>query len=583
MKEIITHDDLKHSLQSPGTESPITSDTLSFVNRSGKRIVGYCDHVNGSLCEKGVVILVPAYGRSKSSGLPLAYYLALNGFKVLRYDNTNHVGESEGPMLFTSLSQMREDLRSAIDFAEKEFGTSRFALVSSSLGVRVALKEAAKDHRVQLLISLIGVLNLQGTLYAIYCEDGVQKALNGTPLGLRDILGFQVDADYFLKDAIRGNFHTLETSIQDAAELRIPAVFFVADKDPWVSSDEVQKVVEHIPTGPKELHVLPNTMHELLENPKSADYACRKVVASVQRYLVGMAPQEQFIQSPESTYLLRRSREEKKKLRSAKGLNTEEEKQFWKRYLEKYAYIVNLQDYWNLLDFLYRLLGESTKEEKILDAGCGIGTFGSFVLVHHLYRVMQGKAVSPRASQAQWIGVDFIDEAIQQAVATHTGIQMEFKRKMGLLANGPDVVSHFYSVLDLNHSLPFQNHSFDKVFCNFVLSYLSDPLCTLKELSRTLKVGGKIVVTSLKPYADLSRIYQNFIQVSRTQEELELARLVLNNAGLIKHKEAEGYYQFLSQEDLHNLLLEAKLKNIQTFRSFGDQANIAIADKLGPT
>ncbi|MFQ5976307.1 MAG: methyltransferase domain-containing protein, partial [Candidatus Hydrothermarchaeales archaeon] len=481
------------------------------------------------------------------------------------------------------LGQMKEDLRSAIDFAEREFLASSIALVSSSLGVRAALKEASEDERVKLLISLIGVFNLQGTLYAIYREDGVDEVLNGIPLGVRDIMGFQIDADHFLNAAIRGNFHTLQTSLQDATNLSIPTVFFAAEKDPWVSIDEVRLVFDQISIHRKEIYVIPNTMHELYENPASTDYACRKVVTCAEKYLAGRESKWETIRIPERGLLIGRLREEKDRLRSGKGLNPEEEKNFWKRYLEKYAYIVNLQDYWNLLDFLNQLLGNWRRGEKILDAGCGIGNFGTFVIVRQLYHLMQGKAISFQTLPfAKYVGVDFLDEAIQQAATTHTEIQKELKGKMGLESKSPNPVNCYYSVLDLNRPLPFRNHCFDKVCCNFVLSYLSDPSYPLKELFRTLRIGGRIVVTSIKPYADLSQIYRDFIQVSRSPEELEQARLVLNNVAMIKHKEAEGYYQFFSEDELYNLLIEVGANNIQTFRSFGDQANVAVADKSDP-
>jgi SAM-dependent methyltransferase len=133
--------------------------------------------------------------------------------------------------------------------------------------------------------------------------------------------------------------------------------------------------------------------------------------------------------------------------------------------------------------------------------------------------------------------------------------------------------------LDLNRPLPLKDKHFDKICCNLVVSYLDDPLRTLKGLFRSLKPGGKIVVSSLKPHADLSQIYRDFIQVSRTAEELEQARLVLNNAGMIKHKEAEGYYQFFSETELRDLLVEAGGSHTQVFRSFGDQANVAVAER----
>lgn len=565
----------------PAEPAALRTDTVSFHNLSGKRIVGFWDHaVATHAFSKGLVIIVPPYGRTKSSNLPLAYYLARNGFQVLRYDCTNHVGESDGSILFASLTQMSQDLVSAINFAQKEYGASEVALVSASLGVRVALKVASQDRRVGLLIGLMGVFNLRRTLYTIYCEDGVEKAQRGVPLGLRDILGFQIDADHFLTDAIHANFHSLDSSLEDARKLRIPTMFFVADKDPWVSSDEVRQVFDQIPTPRKELHLLPNTMHDLYENPVSTDQAFRKVVSLSERYFLGSDLVLDDVSVPERELIVSRFREEKGRTRTANGLNSEEEKIFWKKYLEKYAYIVNLQDYWNLLDFLNRLLGDWKRGEKVLDAGCGIGNFGTFLLVRQLYQLTQGRPGSfQKLPLCHYWGVDFVDEALHRGRSTHVGVQQEFKQKLGLPGDGPDVVRCSYLLLDLNHSLPFRDRYFDKICCNLVLSYLDDPARTLADLFKSLRAGGKIVVSSLKPHADLSQIYRDFIQVSRTAEELEQARLVLNNAGMIKHKEAEGYYQFFSEAELSDLLAQAGGSNIQVFRSFGDQANVAVAER----
>ncbi|HEY2989656.1 MAG TPA: alpha/beta hydrolase [Candidatus Binatia bacterium] len=556
----------------------VKTERVNFLSAAGDRIVGFCDRPQGAF-PKGHAIVVPPYGKTKSSDLPLAYYLALNGFQVLRYDHTHHVGESDGSMLFASLSQMLQDLTAAIDFVETQYGATRVALVSSSLGVRVALKAARRDQRVGLLIGLIGVFNLQQTLYAMYREDGVEKTRQGIALGLRDILGFQIDADHFLADAIRANFHSLDSSLEDAGGVHVPTVLFVADRDPWVVSEEVKQVFDRVPAKKKELHWLRNTMHELYENPVSAHFAFRKVVAVVEKYLAGREIALDDVQTPEQPVLARRFREEKK-AQTVAGLNAAEEKRFWKKYLEKYAYIVNLQDYWNLLDFSSRLLGDWKKGERVLDAGCGIGNFGTFILIRQLYQLMQGKTGGfQKLPLCRYLGVDFVDEAVRQARDTHQQIQQEFKRKLGLGADIPDIMAYSYLVLDLNQALPFNTRYFDKIYCNFVVSYLNDPLRTVKDLFRTLKTRGKMVVTSLKPYADLSQIYRDFIEVTRSPQELEQARLVLNNAGMIKHKEAEGYYQFFSEVELRDLLMEAGGSNIQIIRSFGDQANVAVAEK----
>ena len=48
------------------------------------------------LIKKTPLIIIPsAYAETKKDALHLSYYLVANGFQVLRYDNTNHTGESD--------------------------------------------------------------------------------------------------------------------------------------------------------------------------------------------------------------------------------------------------------------------------------------------------------------------------------------------------------------------------------------------------------------------------------------------------------------------------------------------------------
>ena len=103
-------------------------------------------------------------------------------------------------------------------------------------------------------MSLIGIFDLQETLRTIYNEDGFVEKLNGIELGIRDVMGFQVDADRFIEDAYRHGFHSIETSLKDVAELSIPTFFFVAEKDPWVSQEAARSVFEKSPAIFRQLY-----------------------------------------------------------------------------------------------------------------------------------------------------------------------------------------------------------------------------------------------------------------------------------------------------------------------------------------
>jgi len=51
--------------------------------------------------------------------------LAKNGFSVLRYNYTSHVGRSEGKIVCSSLESMRKDIDGALDFVKNALYASR--------------------------------------------------------------------------------------------------------------------------------------------------------------------------------------------------------------------------------------------------------------------------------------------------------------------------------------------------------------------------------------------------------------------------------------------------------------------------
>ena len=132
---------------------------------------------------------------------------------------------------------------------------------------------------------------------------------------------------------------------------------------------------------------------------------------------------------------------------------------------------------------------------------------------------------------------------------------------------------------DLNSAPPFATNSFDRVVCNLVIGYLSDPLFTLKELLRVLIPDGKLIVTNLKPQADLSLIYRNFVSRAKEQAERNEARELLNNSGKIKQAEGDGLFQFLHREDFRTPLPASGVVRPEVPSAFANQAFIAVGHK----
>ena len=56
-------------------------------------------------------------------------------------------------------------------------------------------------------------------------------------------------------------------------------------------------------------------------------------------------------------------------------------------------------------------------------------------------------------------------------------------------------------------------------------------------------------------------------------------RKLLSSAGKIRYKEKYGHYRFFDENELVDIMGKAGFIKIQVYRSFGNQANVAIAEK----
>jgi ubiquinone/menaquinone biosynthesis C-methylase UbiE len=130
--------------------------------------------------------------------------------------------------------------------------------------------------------------------------------------------------------------------------------------------------------------------------------------------------------------------------------------------------------------------------------------------------------------------------------------------------------------------LPFPDEAFDRIVSSLVVCYLYRPEATLAEFRRILRPGGVLVVSSMKPDADVSRIYTRLIERLQSSEEIAIpegfsredllnsARTFLNNAAGILNLEEDGAFEFLPRERLVEMLQATGLRDVRVLDSFGD-------------
>lgn len=532
----------------------IVSDKYTYKNRYGKSVVGFHDHMKGISSEQPFIVIVPAYSETKRDSLFLSYYLAKNGFNVFRYDSSNHIGESEGDVLDYTLTGAKEEITDTLDFLENKFVVKKVGIVCKSLAKRVAIKAATEDDRIHFIFSIVGIVDLRDTLAKVHQEDIMGRIAQGYEEKRETIetFGFEVSMD-FARKAITDNYFDLATTKEDLSKINIPMIFLASAKDVWVNIEDVQHLFD-FSHNIIELIILPETMHQIYENPIVAKKAMKIAVISSIKYLEKKVILNSAIREPSKREIILQNKREKNDLKKTFSFTKKNEKDFWNWYLTNYSIIGESNEFLDLLKKIYKLL-EIESSEIVLDAGCGIGLFGKWLIDN-----------KPNLD-ITYIGLDYSDDIIKKAKRKHDSVP------------GKKSINCIYMVKDLDYDISIGAQSISKICCNLVLSYVKAPVETLKMLYRILKDNGKIAISSLKPYSDLSNIYLKFVAQIDNRDKAVEAKNLFNEAGKILYKEKIGHYVFYEEEELADLLLKAGFKNIQTYKMFDNQITLATGNK----
>ena len=125
-------------------------------------------------------------------------------------------------------------------------------------------------------------------------------------------------------------------------------------------------------------------------------------------------------------------------------------------------------------DFLLR---ELRPGDRVLDLGCGEGTFTALIAA----------AQPPPASV---IGAEVARAAIERARAAHPGID--------------------FRLVSLDAPLPFGDNSFDLVWASEVIEHVSDTARWLSEVRRVLSPDGRLLITT--PHHGRLRLFLHGIE-----------------------------------------------------------------------
>ena len=154
------------------------------------------------------------------------------------------------------------------------------------------------------------------------------------------------------------------------------------------------------------------------------------------------------------------------------------------------------------------------------------------------------------------------------------------------------------SLLDGNRGLSQADASVDAVALSLVLSYLSNPEDAVSEAWRVLRPGGRLVVTSLVPDSDSSRMYLDLVNRLENLPEGQLpvgkdpaearaflanaARRFVDHAAELYRLEEEGQFRFYTGPDLASLVVRRGFVDARIDASFGSPPQAVVVSCRKP-
>lgn len=526
-----------------------------------------------------IVVIVPGFGQTQTDYLPLSFFLAANRFRVLRYDHTNHVGQSDGDVLQITLRSMQVDLQNVLEFAHTTWPTAPLSILSEDIAARVALKVLAQSRITGHLLLLNPVLDVQTALSHTFRHDVVTDHQHGLRRGVANLWGLNVNLDQFVSDAIAGEYAGLATTTTDLAALATPAII--------LTSPRRHRPVEHT-FGPLDqaLRALGTTP---IVVPLQADVSCESRAyderhtaafhAICRQISIAVAADRPSTEMREPTArdIHHQRQLEHERLRIRHHVSQATRDALWVARLAQLPQLENLSDYWALENDLYRRLLPLEPGMTVLDIGCGQGNLARVILTNQAYRLIhQG---GPPAGPLHYIGLGQSHESLKIAERCVQTTIRDLTTTFSATASPTHLLDTSWLWSAWDSPLPFLEQSIGRILYHLSLAFAPSPLNCLKQALRALRQEGKMVVTCFQPHTDLSTLFRRHLLAAGQDEFNAPDQIVLHYLGRLREAIRHGLLHSYERNELARLLVHAGARPLLIAPTLDGQLLLAIAQK----
>lgn len=485
----------------------VVTDLLSCINPYDRRIALYHDHAPHSrLALSPLVIITPGFAHPKEQYVELAYYLAGQGMQVLRYDCTNHVGESDAAAPHATLSDMLMDFTTVLDFAAEFWPSCPLFVIGHGIGGRIAARGLKDYSRLAGLLLLHVPLDLDEELHRLQHTDIDPMQAHKPDFETGTIFGLNVIAERFIHDAILSRLAGVHDFLDDLEGLRAPTGIFAPLEEAAAHRDILDRIRAALGEACRFVTFLAEPITGAPAQPLRPDNWFDRIA----RFCLtegSRAPQAGRLVPMPTQDLRLETGLELTRVRCLHRRSSAERARNWNDFATHSRPLLNLPDYWKLLERSCQLLAPLDSTCRLLCIGDASGHLGTFLLTHHAYRQ---RTLGPAGLDGPaYTGLDFHCDGLIQSRQTLLSIQAKLSRESARPWPADRSLAPSFCLGDLGGPLPLSDNSYDAVFCHIVLGHFADPLSTLRECMRVLVPGGRLVLLCLQPAADLSAWYRH--------------------------------------------------------------------------